>query len=553
VGGVYDLQWSRGKYLAVLSTRDPALTVWDLETGRATTPVRGHGGRQGKLAWCPDGKRFAWSTPDSVKIYAATGEELRTLPIDGRRGTVVVFSFAWSPDGRTLAAGASPGRVTVWDAARGSALATFDGGPALCWSPDSRRLYAVVQDGTVKVWDRRARELTSTFKLPVKPAAWLLGSDSRAIVCRFSPKGDQLLIASPSGEVFLLDPVTGRTTRTLNANRPHLRSSPPPVAWDAGGRRVTWVSEGVIKVWDARTGKELLSKDDRRKDLAHLALTPDGRLLAMRTRDGRIMIRNLATGRERVLTAGEPVVAWRPDGKCLAVSGTDGVVVHNTADPRTEVVRTLFLGAKRTPPGASPQCPLGQPARLESRRAATGVPARGRHGPRVSGEYRRSGPHPGCGPGGPPRGTLRLEPGRQAPRHGKRQWGREGLGCPYGDVVPLPAWLDDTPPHAEMESRRSPVSRRVCLTLRRLGREGGEGVVCMSAGSPRRPTGGRDCLEPRRPSEPGAATAGACQSGAPGAKRRPRRPAPGHHVRAAGPGPGPGWHHRKRNYDPITG
>ncbi len=88
----------------------------------------------------------------------ASGQRLRTL--EGHRGAV--YSVAFSPDGRTLAAGGgrvypgAPGNVILWDAASGQRLCALEGHRATVWSvafsPDGRILASGSQDGTVVLW-----------------------------------------------------------------------------------------------------------------------------------------------------------------------------------------------------------------------------------------------------------------------------------------------------------------------------------------------------------------------------------------------------------------
>ena len=65
------------------------------------------------LAFSPDGKRLAAGFNDRVaRIFdTATGDELLQL----RRHTGTVTSLAWSPDGRFLATGGYDQHVYVWD------------------------------------------------------------------------------------------------------------------------------------------------------------------------------------------------------------------------------------------------------------------------------------------------------------------------------------------------------------------------------------------------------------------------------------------------------
>src|SRR5207302_180888 len=70
-----------------------------------------------------------------------------------------VFSVAFSPAGRRIAAGAGNNNSTVWDAATGKELLSLPGhtDAVLCvrFSPDGKRLASggAGRDATVRVWD----------------------------------------------------------------------------------------------------------------------------------------------------------------------------------------------------------------------------------------------------------------------------------------------------------------------------------------------------------------------------------------------------------------
>jgi len=106
------------------------------------------------------------------------------------------------------------------------------------------------------------------------------------------------------------------------------------VAWSPDGKRLATGSEDkTAKVWDAETGKELLTLSGHTGSIASVAWSPDGRHIATRSEDSTAKVWDAATDKE-VLTLsssgdgcyGVGSVAWSPDSKRLA-TGCDGVTM----------------------------------------------------------------------------------------------------------------------------------------------------------------------------------------------------------------------------------
>ncbi len=189
----HDLQvmliaWApHGKLIASCSFDDEKIRTWEAMTGEPDTVYADPRCDDQCLAWSPDGQFLASSGYDAtVQIRESSSGKLITLyrghpPGPRREGrdpfskrvlsyhAVVVWSIAWSPDGRYLASAsgntfrlgmedppAEYDTVQVWEAVTGRHVYTYMGHThevrGLAWSPDGDCIASASLDRTVQVW-----------------------------------------------------------------------------------------------------------------------------------------------------------------------------------------------------------------------------------------------------------------------------------------------------------------------------------------------------------------------------------------------------------------
>src|SRR5271157_4555945 len=139
----------------------------------------------------------------------------------------------------------------------------------------------------------------------------------------WSPDGRRLATASAAQTVKVWDAATGKELLTLSDV-----SGVTSVAWSPDGRRLATASyDQTAKVWDAATGKELLTLNGHRGPVWGVAWSPDGKRLATGSEDQTAKVWGAATGKELLTLNGHrgPVwsVAWSPDGKRLATGSVE--------------------------------------------------------------------------------------------------------------------------------------------------------------------------------------------------------------------------------------
>jgi dipeptidyl aminopeptidase/acylaminoacyl peptidase len=313
----------------------PSVPLGQLGTARFQ-----NGGQVFSVAYSPDGKLLAAGSWDgSVRLWeVATGKEVRQFV--GHKGWVSAVAFA--PDGQTLATGGKDRDVHLWEAATGKPLRQLTGHQdriaAVVFSPDGKSLASNGHDGTLRLWEvaagRELRQIGGKSHSPACPAV-------------FSPNGKTLVstyqVAVRQGVVCLWDVATGKEVQRFTELGEYpaeaLALSPDGKTLAAG----RW--GGEIRLWDVSTGKDLapLKSPDPNNywfSANFLAFSPDGKTLASGGSDNTIRVWELATRQERCRFQspdnGAMCFAFSPDGRVLASGSGDITVLLWDVTGRTE-------------------------------------------------------------------------------------------------------------------------------------------------------------------------------------------------------------------------
>jgi WD40 repeat protein len=258
-----------------------------------------------------------------VKVWdTGTGQEV--LAFHHAAG---IWTLAFSPDSRRLAAAGGNSTVKVWDLTAGNEALVLRGHTetvsAVAFSPDGWRLTSGGGDGVVKIWDATTPAETAT----------LSGALPTINDVAFSPDGRRLAIANSVNTVRVLDTTTGMEVLVLRGHGGGVVA----VAYDPDGRQIASAGQDrTVRVWDATSGAEILCLRNYDAIIQGLAFGAHGRWLATtgfrparpaRPPSREVTIWNVSNG-EKVLTLpvyGKPGeterfagIAFSPDGDRLA-------------------------------------------------------------------------------------------------------------------------------------------------------------------------------------------------------------------------------------------
>ncbi len=316
--------------------------VVDVATGRELTVLLG---AWGQLAFSPDGKTFASvSGKEGVRLFSATTGRQRAV-LSGftdkeKLGTSdpTVKSFAYSPDGRTVAAGCLDGTVWLWEIPspgevverearrpRATLPAEYSGRVAL--SPDGKTL-AVFKGDKAHLLDPGTREERLTLE----------GNGTSLWPFAFSADGSVLATGGRPGEIRLWDLKTGKLRATFGGDSESAHDL-HALAFSPDGKTLALArnaDEGTIRLLDARTGKEQATFQGHTRNVCSLAFSPEGKTLVSGGEDHQIKWWDVTTRKERFTMEGGDIwrpfqIAVSPDGKTLATQSGSSVKLWDVA------------------------------------------------------------------------------------------------------------------------------------------------------------------------------------------------------------------------------
>ena len=294
-----------GKYLAYLFDYQHAI-ILDVQSGKQLHrleppgPANGRGQILEELCRFTNDGLLALAGVDKLFFYdPATGREVRSLPVanvthlsaDGRyyvrRSDPVPQQNNWCRilgDGRTgkdlpPLSDASPWKIDEANFAE------------VEFAPDGKTV-AVNFFGKelVELWDLEARKLVGTAPYPK-------GSKTRGgATVGFTPDGRTLFLCFPNADVARWDARTLKELPRLTVDSASLFRSHGLHVLADGKTLVTPYNCGLLKVWDAGTGKEV-PVPDRYDEHVIAALSGNGKVVAMADESGRIDVRDAANGK----------------------------------------------------------------------------------------------------------------------------------------------------------------------------------------------------------------------------------------------------------------
>ena len=314
---------SDGKIIATASKT--AVELWDAVTGNKLASLLGHSSKITTFAYSPNGKTVAIGSEDkTIKVWdTAFNDQLSD--VHGHRSGVQ--SIAYSPDGKTIASSSEDSTVKIWNVATGIEVLDLKG-HTLCvysvaYSPDGKTIASASRDKTVKIWD----STTGIKLLDIK------GHSDWVKSVAYSPDGKTIVTTSGDKTVKIWSTATGRNLFNIEGHTSPVDSA----TYSPDGKLIATASrDKTAKLWDASTYKNLLDLRGHTQFLTSIVYSPDGKFVATASCDKLVKIWDATTGQKlkdlRGHTSNVLSVAYSPDGKTIATGSLDNSIKIWDAD-----------------------------------------------------------------------------------------------------------------------------------------------------------------------------------------------------------------------------
>lgn len=236
-------------------------------------------------------------------------------------------TLAYAPDGQTIATGGDDGKVKVWSTYTGFCFVTFTEHSApissVAFAKQGSVLFTASLDGTLRAYDLIRYRNFRTFTSPSPVQFSCLAVD---------PSGEVVAAGSTdSFEVFLWSVQTGKLLDVLAGHEGPVSSlvfSPTGANQLASG---SW--DKTIRIWNVFGRSRAVEPFQLTADVLALAFRPDGKEIAVSTLDGQITFFDIQDSKQTNMIEGRKDVSGgrKADDRVSAANSTSGKAYNSLA------------------------------------------------------------------------------------------------------------------------------------------------------------------------------------------------------------------------------
>jgi WD40 repeat protein len=275
---------------SILTVGGSDARLWDMQKGTERMSFSPNG-IVASAVFSPDSLHVVTASWDnSARIWnAKTGKDDFKLVGHTRH----VNSAVYSPDGSRILTASDDGTAIVWDVKTHAIVWTLSGHDdsvrSAVFSPDGKQILTASNDKTARLWDAVTGKELGRFQ----------GHEYAVLSAVFSPDGTKVLTGSVDNTARIWDTATREQLRTPEGNLLTLEGHTAPVASvtflpdlknPAGTRILTGSQDTTAKLWDAVTGKEILTLKKHSQEVTCVNVSVSGRYVLTSSRDGTAVV-----------------------------------------------------------------------------------------------------------------------------------------------------------------------------------------------------------------------------------------------------------------------
>ena len=281
----------------------------------------------------------------AYRVYPTTqaSSAMATLLTQEQEGTIfvadgVVTGVVFSPDSKLMATiDDVSGTVRLWNPATGQPVghplptksSAHNIPTGIAFSPDGKLLAVGNTDGIAQLWNVATGKVIWSLRANTSnsvPGIHSMGVNTVA----FSPDGKLLVTGDGNGDARLWNPATGQPVGPPLPAGSNANGGVNSAAFSSNGKLlVTDDGDGTVRLWNPATGQPIGHPLNPGGDALQVALSTDGKTLAVNNFSGNITLWSLGDpAQPRELTKHYSVggtnspgpLAFSPDGKLLAAA-----------------------------------------------------------------------------------------------------------------------------------------------------------------------------------------------------------------------------------------
>ncbi|KAF9576645.1 hypothetical protein EC968_006993 [Mortierella alpina] len=258
------------------------------------------------FAYSQDGKSLAAGLiTGKIVIYdTVTWTSTRTL----LGHTSAVYTIAYSKEGHRIASGGLDKIICLWDSKSGPTVLFIDVSyvvETVLFSPNGLQIASYSWDRVVRLWDAQTGALDFGSTEPA------------SIHClAYSPNGNQIALGCSDGMIRFRDTQSGAPGPiSIGPGTASVRS----IAYSPDGRHIaTGSTDKTVRLWDTQTGSLGLTLIGHSDTVSNLAYSPSGHQIASGSEDKTVRLWDAQTGMPGAILSGHlqsvKQVSYSPSG-----------------------------------------------------------------------------------------------------------------------------------------------------------------------------------------------------------------------------------------------